>query len=191
MKNETTIRLLALLFAALVTGGAASPAAADEPSPFVAPDGEALVVFIQNDRDDRKMTFLVFVPSTECVAELSGREAELVPMAPGKYSFFVGGYDTRRIEIDLEAGRTYFIRVYSRDRFATRSTEVTPARRGTDSYKELKTWLDGAEVTHAREDQCRGKPIEGRPRQIQKGIMAANVDWKDGDDVFRAKYSLS
>jgi hypothetical protein len=191
VKKTTTTLSLALLFAALVTGGATHPAAADEPSPFVAPDGEALVVFIQNDRDDRKMTFLVFVPSTECVAELTGREAELVPMSPGKYSFFVAGYDTRRIEIDLEAGRTYFIRVHSRDRFATRTTEVTPARRGTDSYKELKTWLDGAEVTHAREDQCRGKPIEGRPRQIQKGIMAANVDWKDGGDVFRAKYSLS
>jgi len=191
VKINPPMLVLALLLVALEALVGRRVVAADEPSPFVAPDGEALVVFIQNERDDRKMTFLVFVPSTECVASLSGREAEVVPMTPGKYSFYVAGYDTRRIEIDLEAGRTYFIRVYSRDRFATRTTEVTPARRGTDSYKEIRTWLDGAAVTYARDDQCRGKPIEGRPRRTQKGITEANVDWKDADDVFRAKYSLS
>jgi hypothetical protein len=182
--------LFALLLAAFEALWSPGAAAADEQAAFVAPAGEALVVFIQNDRDDRKMTFLVFDPSRECVASLGGRQAELVPMKPGKYTFYVSAYNARRIEIDLETGRTYFIRVYSRDRFATRATEVTPARRGTDSYKEWRTWLAGAIVTHARDDQCRGKPLEGRSKRIQKSIMEADVDWKDGDEAFRDKYTL-
>ncbi len=54
------------------------PAAADDKSAFIAPAGEALVVFIQNDRADREMSYLVFDPNRECVADVGGRQAEVV-----------------------------------------------------------------------------------------------------------------
>jgi len=180
-----------LLLVTLGTLGPLAHAAADEFSPFVAPEGQALVVLIQNERNDRGTTFVVFDPDKKCVASVGGRTAEIVPMNPGKYTLYVSAYNTRRIELDLAAGRTYFVRIYARDRFATRVTEATPVHRGSAAYMRLKTWLDGAMVTHSHDDQCVGKPLDKRRDRTQKKIMEANVDWKDGDDAFRAQYTLS
>ncbi|MGB8330400.1 MAG: hypothetical protein WCE62_09755 [Polyangiales bacterium] len=165
-------------------------ALADEFSPFVAPADKALLVLIQNERPDRETTFVVFDADKKCVASVGGRRAELVPMKPGKHTLYVTAYNTRRIQLDLAAGRTYFIRIYARDRFATRVTEVTPVQRASDAFMRLKDWLDGTIVTHADDDQCVGRPLDKRRDRTQKKMMEANVDWKDGDDAFRAQYTL-
>jgi hypothetical protein len=167
-----------------------STAAAYDASAFVAPNEEALVVFIHNLRDDERAEYVVFDPEKTCVASVGGRQAEVVPMKPGRYTLYVAGYNTVRIELDLEAVRTYFIRLHSVDRFATRVSDVAPARRGTDSYKEIKTWLSGAQVALGSDDQCRGKPLGKKLRRVQKGIYEANADWKAGDDAYRAKYTV-
>lgn|GEM_PF-1648310 len=190
MNPSARIPSFSLLLAALALLGSPVPAAADELSPFVAPPDQALVVLIQNERTDRETTFVVFDPDKKCVASVGGRKAERVPMKPGKHTLYVTAYNTRRIDLDLRAGRTYFIRIYARDRFATRVTEVTPVHRGSDAFMRLRTWLEGAEVTHAQDDQCVGKPLDKRRDRTQKKITEANVDWKDGDDAFRAQYTL-
>ncbi len=167
------------------------PAAADDKSAFIAPAGEALVVFIQNDRADREMSYLVFDPDRECVADVGGRQAEVVPMKPGKYTFYVSGHNTRRIELDLAAGRTYFVRLHSVDRYGMRIPAVTLVRRGTDSYKQVKTWLKGATVTHGSDDRCHGKPLKERQNRTQRRINEANADWNTGDEIYRAWYTLN
>jgi hypothetical protein len=166
------------------------PAAAYDKSAFVAPTGEALVVFIQNLREDRTTSYLVFDPEMQCVAEVGGRQALVVPMKPGQYTFYVADYKNQRIDLDLEAGRTYFIRLYSIEKAVTRASEVTPVQRGTESYKLLKSWLYGATVTHAKDDECRGKPLKERHNRTQKRINEANADWKNGDELYRFKYKL-
>ncbi|MDH4283163.1 MAG: hypothetical protein OEV36_10965 [Myxococcales bacterium] len=181
-----------VLVAMLSLAPPASPstAAAYDASAFVAPNEEALVVFIHNLRDDERAEYVVFDPEKTCVASVGGRQAEVVPMKPGRYTLYVAGYNTVRIELDLDAGRTYFVRIHSVDRFATRVSDVTPARRGTDSYKEIKTWLSGAQVALGSDDPCRGKPLDKKLRRVQKGIHEANADWKAGDDAYRAKYTM-
>jgi hypothetical protein len=67
---------------------------------------------------------------------------------------------------------------------------VTPVQRGTESYKLLKFWLQGARVTHASEDPSRGKPLKERQNRTQKRINEANADWKNGDELYRYKYKL-
>jgi len=170
---------------------ASRPAVADELPAFVAPEEKALLVLVQNERTDRGTTFVVFDPDKKCVASVGGRTAERVPMKPGKHTLYVSAYNTRRIELDLAAGRTYFVRIYARDRFATRVTEVTPVHRGSDAFMQLKNWLSGAMISHVDNDQCYGKPLDKRRDRTQKKIMEANVDWKDGDEAFRAQYTLS
>jgi hypothetical protein len=166
------------------------PAAAYDKSEFVAPAGEALVVLIQNDRDDRALSFVVFDPNKQCVAEVGGRSAEVIPMKPGTYTFFVTGSNTHRLELELEAGRTYFIRLYSVDRFATRVLKVVLVRQFNDSYMQLKTWLHGARVVHARDDRCRGKPLKERSNRTNRRINEANADWKNGDDLYRSNHTM-
>lgn len=61
-------------------------AGADDKSAFIAPEGEALVVFIQNLREARTMSYTVFDLNKQCIAEVGGRQAEVVPLKPGKHT---------------------------------------------------------------------------------------------------------
>ena len=187
MKNTHQLLSISIVLAALA---AARPATAYDKSAFVAPEDGALVVFIHNVREDRATTYVVFDADKQCVAEVRGREAEVVPMNPGSHTLYVYGYNNHRVDLDLVPGRTYFIRLFSIEKFATRVSDVAPVQRGTDSSRRLKTWLEGATVTHAIDDRCRGKPLQERPKRTQKRINEANANWKNGDELYRFKYKL-
>ena len=165
------------------------PAGAD-PSAFIAPDGLAVVVFIQNVREDRKMSFTVFDLNKQCIAQVGGRQAEIVPVKPGKHTFYITGYDTHRIDASLAAGRTYFVRLYSEETAVTRASRVTPVQRGSDAYKQLGTWLHGAHVVHASDDPCSGKPLKERTNRTQRRIDQANAGWKEADGPTKADNML-
>ncbi|MBT8468630.1 MAG: hypothetical protein HKN10_04985 [Myxococcales bacterium] len=166
------------------------PAAAYDNADFIAPENEALVVFIQNLYEDRAERFIVFDADKQCVAEVGGRQAEAVPMKPGKYTFFIASFKNQRIDIEIAAGRTYFIRLNSIAKVSNRATEVTLVQRRTESFKLVKTWLQGARVTHGRDDPCRGKPLKERQNRIIRRINDANSAWKRGDEIYRYRYRL-
>lgn len=165
-------------------------AAAYDSSDFIAPKNQALVVLIQNLYEDRAESFIVFDADKQCVAEVGGRQAEVIPMNPGKYTLFIASFRNQRIDIDVAAGRTYFIRLNSIAKTSNRATEVTLVQRRTESFKLVKTWLQGARVTHGRDDPCRGKPLKERQNRIIRRINDANSEWKKGDEVYRYRYML-
>lgn len=166
------------------------PAAAYDNADFVAPENEALVVFIQNIYEDRAESFIVFDADKQCVAEVGGRQAEVIPMKPGKHILYIASFRNQRIEIDLAAGRTYFIRINSVAKTSNRATEVSLVQRRTESFKLLKTWLQGVRVTHGRDDPCRGKPLKERQNRTIRRIVDADSQWKRGDKVYRYRYML-
>lgn len=167
------------------------PAGAYDKADFVAPKDKALVVFIQNLRDDASTTFTVVDRDLKCFAEVNGREAEVAELAPGSYTFFVSSYKTHRVDMRLVAGRTYFIRIFSYERSVMRSSDVMPVQRGTESYMQVKAWLEGARVTKASEDPCRGRSMKKQQvRRLTKQVMSADIDWDAGDEIYRARYSL-
>lgn len=159
---------------------------------FVAKQGKALVVFIQNEKIDRKMVFTVFGSEKRCIAEVGGREAQVLPLEPGAYIFYVLGYHrTRRIELYTAAGRTYFVRLHTVERPMGQVPEVTLVRRASEEHMALKFHLDDAFVTHALgDDKCYGKPLDERKNRTQRRLNEANADWKNGDDAYRDNYTL-
>lgn len=159
---------------------------------FVAPPGKAVVVFVQNQKVDRGMTFTVFESDKRCVAEVGGREAQVLPLEPEPLIFYVLGYNkTRRIEIFPQAGRTYFVRLHTVDKPMGPAPEVTLVRRASEEHKLLKFFLDGAIITHSiGDDRCYGKPMNERKNRTQRRLNEGNADWKNGDDVYRDKYML-
>jgi len=48
----------------------------------------------------------------------------MMKLKPGKHTLYITGYNTHRIDASLAAGRTYFVRLYSIDKFATRVSGV-------------------------------------------------------------------
>jgi hypothetical protein len=189
MKLKTAYQPLWISFV-LFAVASSHVAGADARSAFVASEDQALLVFIQNLPDDYITKYIVFDPNKQCVAEVGGREAAVIPMKPGKYTYYLASYNNHRIDVDLQAGRTYFVRLSAVEKVATSRSVVTPVQRGTDSYKLLKTWLDGTRVILASDDPCRGKPLKERTNRTQRRINEANADWKNGDDLYRYNYSL-
>lgn len=137
------------------------------------------------------MTFLVFEADRTCVAEVGGREARVVPMEPGTHRLYVSGYKTERIELTLEAGRTYFVRLYTVQRTMARKSEVTLVRRGSSSYMELRNSLDGAYITHPSHDRCWGKPLRERKNRTARRIVEGDADWNDGGSAYQAEHTLA
>ena len=188
-------KLLRTLWLSFLASGALilalpQPAAAYESADFVAPENEARVVFLQNLYEDRAESFIVFDANRQCVAEVGGRQAEVIPMKPGKYTLYIASFRNQRIELDLAAGRSYFIRINSVAKTSNRATEVTLVQRRTESFKLLKTWLQGVRVTHGRDDQCRGKPLKERKNRTVRRIVDADAQWKRGDEIYRYRYML-
>ena len=187
--KQSSLHLVLLLFVTLVFG---SPASAYESSSFVAPEGKAMIVFIQNRRADRKMKFTVFGTDRRCVAEVGGREAQILPTPPGPYILYIVGYEsTTRVELYIEAGRTYFVRLFTQDRSVASAPQVALVRRTTDEHRQLKYHLDGANVTSALQNtECYGMPLEERSNRTQRRINAANAGWKAANDVTRDQFTL-
>ena len=184
--------LIPILLAVLLVAADPSCASAYDKDELIAPEGKALVVFIQNQKVDRKMVFTVFESDKRCVAEVGGREAQVLPVEPSPLIFYVLGYsNTKRIEIYPEAGRTYFVRLHTVDKPMGPSPEVTLVRRATEDHRLLKFWLEGAFVTHSiGDDKCYGRPLDERKNRTQRRLNDANADWKNADDVYRDKYML-
>lgn len=181
----------AMWFAVVVAASVAPRlVAADNRLEFVAPEGLAVIVFIQNVYEDRAMNFTVFDLNKRCIAEVGGRQAEVVPVKPGEHTLYITGYKTQRIEASLAAGRTYFVRLYTVAKMATRASQVTLVQRGSDAYKQVGTWLEGARVAHVSDDRCSGKPLKERTNRTQRRIDQANADWKEADDPQRADRML-
>ena len=190
MKTTLHISLTSLVALSVLTLASPPSAAAYDNADFVAPENEALLVFIQNLYEDRTESFIVFDVDKQCVAEVGGRQAEVIPMKPGKHTLYIASFRNQRIDIDLAAGRTYFIRLNSIAKTSSRATEVTLVQRRTESFKLVKTWLQGARVTHGRDDPCRGKPLKERKNRIIRRINDANAEWKNGDEIYRYRYML-
>ena len=144
MKHASHHLVLMLSFMSLVVS---SSAAAYESSSFIPPEGKAMIVFVQNRRADRKMKFTVFGTDKRCVAEVGGREAQILPTPPGPYILYTVGYEsTTRIELYIEAGRTYFVRLFTEDRSVGSVPQVALVRRASNEHRQLKSHLDGAVV---------------------------------------------
>lgn len=170
----------------------ASTARAYDKTAFVAPEGQALIVFVQNLKVDRKMQFLVFASDKRCVAEVGGRQAQVLPVPPSPYIFYVSAYNTnQRIELYLEAGRTYFVRLHTETKPMGQAAQVTLVRRNGEQHKLLKHWLEGAIVERTLDnDGCYGRPLSERKNRTQRRLNEANADWKTGDDAYRDRYML-
>ena len=196
--NRTFLAFVATLVFLLSAFEASAQSSVLEPPPsydkkdFIAPEGQALIVFIQNQKVDRKMTFLVYESDKRCVAEVGGREAQVLPVPPAPLIFYVAGYSTnRRIEVYPQAGRTYFVRLHTVEKTMGPSAEVTTIRRATEEHRLLKFRLQGALVTHAKNNaECYGLPLKERKNRTQRRINEADADWQNGDDAYRDKYML-
>lgn len=170
-------------------------ARAAEKSPYIAPKDKALVVFVRDRFSSRKATMLILNGDRDCIAVIRGDKdaSELVPMEPGKHTLYAWMGIIQRIDLEVEPGRTYFVRANYRSRYAAPTIELTPARRGTDSFNEISTWTKGAKINDHESDDCSGVEgaVETKRGRIQKKIDKEDAEWKAKDQAYRDAHTLT
>jgi hypothetical protein len=130
----------------------------------------------------------------QCVAFIAGDKdaSELIPMERGKHTLYAFMGVIHRVDLDVEAGRTYFVRANYRSRYAAPTINLTPARRGTDTFKDVSKWIDGAKINDHTDDLCldaKGAPIETKRGRIQKKIDREDAEWKTKDQAYRDEHT--
>jgi hypothetical protein len=194
MKTTRRFFLLSLLFGALAAVSAQPAARAAEKSPYIAPKGKALVVFVRDRFGSRKHSMLIVNEDRDCIALIRGDKdaSELVPMEPGKHTLYAWMGVIQRIDVELEAGRTYFVRANYRSRYAAPIVELVPARRGTDTFKEVSTWTKGAKINGHAGDECTDVDgaVDTKRGRIQKKIDKEDAGWKTKDQAYRDEHTM-
>jgi hypothetical protein len=191
MKNPSPRSLFPLFLAIAASIVLTSPPseASAEGSAYVAPKDKALVVFIRDRFVDRKIKYVVIDSDRQCLGVMDKKKGELIPMKPGKHTLYAIGGNVRRVDVDLAAGRTYFVRIYSHTAMAKGIVGVTPARRGTEAFDQVPIWTKDL-ATSKGTDDCRGIMVDDKRGRVQKRIERTDADWKADSEEERAKYSL-
>jgi len=189
--------LSAFALVTLPANGGASPDA-----PYVAPKDKALIVFVRNGRASKEAPFVIFDEDGKCVAVHGEEDSELVPMEPGKHTLYTMSYNIKRMEFDVAAGRTYFVEIVL-PRYGAGTIKVTMAKRDSDAFKEVKTWVKGKAASDPKGDVCRGtemqSSLEGSKRASKRGTTArydrktdtADEKWNAADDAYRATWTMN
>ena len=113
-------------------------------------------------------------------------------MEPGKHTLYAWMGVAQRIDLEVAAGRTYFVRANYRSRYAAPTVELVPAKRGTDSFKEVGTWIKGAKINGHENDDC--ADVEGavdtKRGRVKKKIDQQDSKWKSNDQAYRDAHTM-
>ena len=118
-----------------------SPAEANaEPTSLVAPDDQALLVFVRPKRTP-VINFYVFDENKKLRTLFKNKEYAPITVEPGKHTFYVVAENAELIRAEVAAGRTYVIHAYPRGGFGKARVGVEPARRNSPNFKKMNEWF--------------------------------------------------
>lgn len=165
--------------------------AAADGSTYVAPKDKAYIVFVKAGRGSRKMQFLLFDKDLKCVSLFEGNVSEIVPVEPGKHTLYTMATNAHRMEFNVEAGRTYFVRI-SLPKYGYGTVKLVPAKRDSEAFAQVKDWVKGAEASDPNEDTCRGSQLGAgkRGKNPYPGKRdSADAKWKENAE-YRDKLTM-
>lgn len=188
--------LLWLSLALSVSGGSA--ARADIPktpteSPYVAPEGEALLVFIRDrKRLASEVIYSVVNERGRCIASVPDSWKVVAPIKPGTQTLMivtgVAQPQVQLLKVKAQAGKTYVVKM--RPRVNTKSpVALTILRRSTEPLEVFPaTILD----TSPFKPDLEGCTAWVAARQSRLATKAAQVQqaWKAAEEEFRASQTV-
>ena len=187
-----SIVVASVLLAGIIAANVAHAKAA---SPFVAPKDKALVAFVRSGKAGKKNSFfIIYNDKRECVAMFEKEDIELIPLKPGKHSLYMSSNNVQRIDFDVEAGRTYFVRFEMQRGIGVGILKFDLAKRGSDEFGEVQKWVEGKKTADATKDVCHGHVIEDDKKgrnQAQKKLERANEKWDQRDEEYMKKWTLT
>lgn len=189
-------RLLFVSLAILAVGASASKA--DIPktptkSPYVAPEGEALLVFVrERKRLASEVIYSIVDERGRCIASVANDWKVVAAVKPGTQMLMVvtgvAQPQVQLLKVKAAAGKTYVVKM--RPRVNTKSpVELTILRRSTEPLEMFPASIHETGPFKPNLEECTAWVAKRQAKLATKAAQAKEA-WKAGDNELRASQTI-
>lgn len=191
----TTRKLLALLatLAALSLygcgGSTLSPTHQIEPTDYIAPEGQALLILVERRSGRGNHEFLVVDEHRDFVADLRGDMHTVVTLPPGQHTFYVISEDCEPLVAAVEAGRTYIADIEPLADGRRVLVDLHAMRRDGPLFAQAPAWV--RETYRFEPDGRSGQAWVREDRDtVRRAVQIAMDHWESATPEWRAQRTL-
>lgn len=164
----------------------------ETPSPYVAPEGRALVVFIRERLYAKATRFRVLDDDTRCVSVIKGERHVLLPVVPGTHRLYLLVAGTKdqaeALQLEVEAGKTYVVDIRAQWRRKD-YMDINTVRPGTDRAEQAAKDIRNTDLYEPDLERC-AEWVEKKRDEIGRKIAFAKEQWADGGEPYQRAHSL-
>lgn len=192
------MRIARLLFLSLAILVGQPTAEADIPktptkSPYIAPEGEALLVFVrERKRLASDLIYSIVDERGRCIASVPNDWKVVAPVKPGTQTLMViagvAQPQVQLLKVKAGAGRTYVVRM--RPRVNTKSpVELSILRRSNEPLEMFPAAIRETGPFKVNLDACTAW-VAKRQSKLATKAAQAKAAWKAADEEFRANQTI-
>lgn len=183
--------LAALITLSLLGCGSSqvSPTHQIVPEDYIAPEDQALLIFVERRSGRGHHEFLVVDEHRNFVADLRGSMHTVVALPPGQHTFYVISEDCEPLIAAVEAGRTYIADIEPLADGRKVLVDLHAIRRGEPLFAEGPTWV--RQTFHFEPDHRAGEAWVREDRDtIRRAVQIAMDHWQEASPEWRAQRTL-
>lgn len=170
-------------------GSTLSPTHQIVPSDYVAPEDQALLIFVERRSDRGHHEFLVVDEHRNFVADLRGDMHTVVTLPPGQHTFYVISEDCEPLVAAVAAGRTYIADIEPLADGRRVLVDLHAARRGGSLFADAPTWVQ--QTFRFEPDGRSGQAWVREDRDtIRRAVQIAMDHWESATPEWRAQRTL-
>ena len=174
------------------TGVGAEDLVTETPSPYIAPEGRALLVLIRERLYGKATRFRVLDDNARCVSVIKGERHVLLPLDPGAHRLYLLVAGTRDqaevLHLEVEGGRTYVIDI--RTQWRRRDyMDINTVRPGTDRADKAAKDIQNTDLYEPDLDQCT-EWVEKKGDELGRKITYADEQWTSGGEPYQRAHTL-
>jgi len=183
---------LALLVVVAAAVEADVPRTPDE-SPYVAPEGKALVVFVrERKRLASEVIYSIVNARGRCIASVANDWKVVARVEPGTQMLMVvtgvAQPQVQLLKVKAEAGKTYVVKMRPRVN-ARNPVELTILRRSTEPLEMFPASIRETSPFRPNLDECTAW-VATRQSKLATKAAKAKETWKAGDKAFRESQTV-
>ena len=139
---------------------------------------KALVVFARPSGSNGGIVFTVLDEQGKFVGDSAPKTVFVVPVEPGRHIFISWAENSAAIEVNAQAGKTYWVHVLPRMGTWTARVQLLAVKPGSDTWAEKDAWLREAQAVAP--DLVAGQAhIDGRAEDTRNRLDRGLQSWDD------------
>ncbi|MDH3199435.1 MAG: hypothetical protein OEM15_00945 [Myxococcales bacterium] len=193
MRSARIVFVLLAILAAETTSVEADLATTPGESPYIAPEGKALVVFVRKrKRLASEVIYSIVNERGRCIASVANDWKVVARVEPGTQMLMVvtgvAQPQVQLLKVKAEAGKTYVVKMRPRVN-AKNPVELTILRRSTEPLEMFPASLRETGPFKPNLEECTAWVAKRQSKLATKAARAKEA-WKAADKEFRASHTI-